>query len=370
MKQIPILFLAALIACLTSAQAKKISFCIDTAYKPEKPLPFSGYRLLPSRYDDAGTAYYFMEKAKSPNGTSYRQYTTPISLGTQLRALLGNQPADPTGKGMLTVVLNDFNFYLGDPHLFYINADFFIGEPNSLRHVGSVDTLYQRLPNLFKKNNLDRFLSESFIASIAEQGTGMPASAYAQLTDSDAVHYYHNALAAMPLYRRADSGVCIYKSLKDFAALKAADSNLIFTHIPSMEGDGANNFYRKNEKSKQGERFYPDEYFAGRNGADYYLSYGGSFHKLIKAGGELYFEITAKMLASRSGKSAGLGLLGTLVIDYIDEQNRQGSEGPRERKAIIAKFSPLKNRFIPCGGSRLSLMRTAYREAKDNEDND
>ncbi|MEO6833359.1 MAG: hypothetical protein ABI378_12495 [Chitinophagaceae bacterium] len=92
-----------------------------------------------------------------------------------------------------------------------------------------------------------------------------------------------------PVYGTATPPFGLYQSKDDYLNLRVSDTEVLFKHVAAMTGDGVNDFFRKKENGKMGERVSPKNYFAASDGKAFYISYNGEWYKARKIDSEYCF---------------------------------------------------------------------------------
>lgn len=81
----------------------------------------------------------------------------------------------------------------------------------------------------------------------------------------------------------------VYANSEDYFKLRPSDTEIVFKHIPQMEGNGINRFWKRKEDGKKGKKLLPNDYFAASNGNDVFIAYAGFWQKAETTDSGYYF---------------------------------------------------------------------------------
>lgn len=323
-------FISVLLFCSLCTHARRNDLEFDTSVRLVRPLPCNKFRMLPSVYDSAGMPWYTYGKS------SFKSGDWPLS--NQIDALLNNNCSN--GE-IVSVALEDVKMYLWTVSSLYVHAEFFTGQPGTLHHFYTLDTIVQKQSPVLLHGLAEKLASENFLDAMLVVCKHMNEASAEAYSDESAANYYKNLLTRYPLYtQQTTPSIGIYRTVNDFMNLKAVDTSLIFEHIARADGDGYNWFYHKTADGGKGKRIDADDFYAASDGKNLYLSYKGGLRKIRKTNGDYFVSMTTKMLGASPIDAAGL----------IDRAISRDGQGSRSQMEIVERFSVQRKTFLPYGG--------------------
>ncbi len=321
-----------MVCCWASiSQARTPELQLDTSIRFLKPLPCKSVRMLPSVYDEASKPWYVY------GGDGITGSGRPLSR--QIFHLLNNNCSD--GE-TVSIALNELRMLFGNPSSLYIHAECFSGEPGSLRHFYTLDTIVQKSSVVVTKSSAGRLASECMLEAVRVACRHFDAASPTLYRDTEAADYYRNILSSYQLYTAPmPAPLGVYRTVDDFMNLRAIDTPLLFVHIPQIQGDGFNWFYSKDAAGAKGERLNAEDFYAASDGKNLYLSSNGTLRKIRRSSSGQYFILmTAKMV----------GVSTYSVVDLVDKAMSPDGRGSKVAQDVVGKFSPQQKRFLPYGG--------------------
>jgi hypothetical protein len=319
-------------------------FELDASVRLPQTLQVRSVRILSNEYSKNNTPWYYMGPGKA--------ITLYDPLISQLQRVVKPNIAG-WGDDGLSVVINDFKFYntdgSGEVMSLYMNIEFFTGEPGALHHIYTVDSLVQGYSRLFKPAG-GKFVAECVLQGMSAACKRITMADKEALSDEEALSYRHDKQMVYPLYKQKGfPELALFRTVDDFINLKPVDTPLLFEHIAQLEGDGYNWFYYKTPEGKKGKRIDPEDFYAGCDGKQFYVSFGDSYRRIVKHKDDYYLSITRKMLKSKEG-GAGLGVAGYLLAAAVVESITEEESAKKGRQSIVGKFSAQRKAFLPYGG--------------------
>ena len=117
----------------------------------------------------------------------------------------------------------------------------------------------------------------------------------------------------------------MYGHSEHYLSLHPTDTDIVFEHIPRIEGSGVNRFYKRKADGKKGKILAPKDYFAASNGNDVFIAYRGFWQKAVRTDSGYYFisQRAPNEIDQRSFRHFSVGYQGNATdIAAVIEQNR------------------------------------------------
>jgi hypothetical protein len=239
-----------------------------------------------------------------------------ISLLTQGRA--------KTDKELLLVV---YDFFAEDsPNgntsaTFYLRIDGFLGDGNSYKYIGTVDSLHEDIGG--RPSRIMRPLMNAKLFNAITRFVGADPAALSNvpgITLEQAINRANGFKKDKPIYHTVHKEG-LYKNYESFLNAQPEPGAIIVETYQLGNGAAQTNAFMKKENGRKGERVAATDFFAAYYEGKWYWNDGKGFVKMLYENNEFYGYLRMKGVYDRTREmSLMFGLIGAFAAQAINDK--------------------------------------------------
>lgn len=337
-----ILTLLLVISAVLSAKASSYSF--ETTTTITGKINFTYLKVIDLRYDTSKIGVL-----KTGPFNSRNELHTAGNFPDELTAFISTVSKRAT-KAPDTMLLVLYDYYIQDrPNgdemgVYHFDGDFFVGQNNSYKYLGGVDTLYEARSGWDVTNKVKQLSVDRFCAIVKMMSTKKDfASSDRTFTATEAGSYRQDACNQFASYHTDSLKHGVYYTLEDFLAQTPVDTPIIVKYEYEPGYPSRPYCCYINKKGKAGS--IVKNCFAVVTSTGAYTCSAGRFSKLKISNGQLLTPQYFKGMANTAGGAAMAGFMFGAVGYLVATSATSGSQ---TNKALYeARLDPVTKTFRP-----------------------